>query len=126
MIGPLHLLLGTLSDVVKPLTSLLETLARRPLDRGREFGTTYSSILAFPRGRGRCHAGHDREGGSATYLWLMPMGRWGATEFVLGLAMWAIMMIGRWYQAPLFWPYGLQVGLQPAHGDWHRTSKLDI
>jgi hypothetical protein len=66
------------------------------------------------------------EGGSATYLWLMPMGRWGATEFVLGLAMWAIMMIGRWYRAPLFWPYGLQVGLQPAHGDWHRTSKMDI
>ncbi len=34
------------------------------------------------------------EGGSSGYMWLMPMGRWGATEFVLGFAMWAIMMIG--------------------------------
>jgi predicted metal-binding membrane protein len=33
------------------------------------------------------------EGGSPTYMWLVPMGRWGATEFVLGLAIWAIMMI---------------------------------
>ena len=29
-------------------------------------------------------------GGSSNYMWLMPMGRWGATEFVLGFAMWAV------------------------------------
>ena len=34
------------------------------------------------------------KGGSSTYMWVMPMGRWGATEFVLGFAMWAIMIIG--------------------------------
>ncbi len=34
------------------------------------------------------------EDGSSTYMWLMPMGRWGATEFVLGFAMWAVMMVG--------------------------------
>jgi predicted metal-binding membrane protein len=34
------------------------------------------------------------EGGSSTYMWLMPMGQWGATEFVLGFAMWAVMMVG--------------------------------
>jgi predicted metal-binding membrane protein len=34
------------------------------------------------------------ESGSSTYMWLMPIGRWGTTEFVLGFAMWAIMMVG--------------------------------
>lgn len=34
------------------------------------------------------------ESGSSADMWLMPMGRWGATEFALGFAMWAIMIIG--------------------------------
>jgi predicted metal-binding membrane protein len=34
------------------------------------------------------------EGGSAAYMWLMPMGQWGVTEFVLGFAMWVVMMVG--------------------------------
>jgi predicted metal-binding membrane protein len=34
------------------------------------------------------------QGGSAKYMWLMPMGKWDATDFVLGFLMWVIMMIG--------------------------------
>ena len=34
------------------------------------------------------------EGGSAKYMWLMPMGRWDVTDFMLGFLMWVIMMIG--------------------------------
>lgn len=33
-------------------------------------------------------------GGSDHFMWLMPMGRWHATEFALGFAMWLIMMVG--------------------------------
>jgi len=31
---------------------------------------------------------------SSRAMWLMPMGDWGASEFALGLAMWAVMMVG--------------------------------
>jgi len=34
-----------------------------------------------------------RAGESSAYMWLMPMGRWGPTEFVLCFAMWSLMMI---------------------------------
>jgi predicted metal-binding membrane protein len=34
------------------------------------------------------------EGGSAKYMWLMPMGRWDLTDFMLGFLMWVIMMVG--------------------------------
>ena len=37
--------------------------------------------------------GAMRVGESSAYMWLMPMGRWGPTEFVLCFAMWALMMI---------------------------------
>ena len=32
-------------------------------------------------------------GGRAAFMWLMPMGRWGAAEFALCFAMWLVMMI---------------------------------
>jgi predicted metal-binding membrane protein len=47
--------------------------------------------LAFAAEAMKAMAG---DGGSSAYMWLMPMGRWGATEFVLGFAMWAMMMVG--------------------------------
>ncbi len=31
---------------------------------------------------------------SSRWMWLMPMGAWGATEFALGFTMWAVMMVG--------------------------------
>ena len=34
------------------------------------------------------------DGGSAKYMWLMPMGKWDTTDFLLGFIMWVIMMIG--------------------------------
>jgi len=34
-----------------------------------------------------------RAGNDSAYMWLMPMGRWGAAEFGLCFAMWAVMMI---------------------------------
>jgi predicted metal-binding membrane protein len=34
------------------------------------------------------------EGGSFEYMWLMPMGSWGAAGFALASAMWIIMMVG--------------------------------
>ncbi len=33
-------------------------------------------------------------GGSARYMWLMPMGKWDLYNFTLGFAMWVIMMVG--------------------------------
>jgi predicted metal-binding membrane protein len=33
-------------------------------------------------------------GGSAEYMWLMPMGSWGLHELVLAAVMWIVMMIG--------------------------------
>ena len=32
-------------------------------------------------------------GNSSPFMWLMPMGSWGASQFVLCFAMWAVMMI---------------------------------
>src|SRR2546423_13594148 len=32
-------------------------------------------------------------GGHSAFMWLMPMGRWGATAFALCFAMWVVMMI---------------------------------
>jgi len=32
-------------------------------------------------------------GVGSPYMWLMPMGRWGAWEFALGFAMWMVMMV---------------------------------
>ncbi len=33
-------------------------------------------------------------GRESHWMWLMPMGTWGASEFLLGFAMWAVMMVG--------------------------------
>ena len=33
-------------------------------------------------------------GGSAKYMWLMPMGQWNFTDFILAFLMWVIMMVG--------------------------------
>ena len=37
---------------------------------------------------------------SSRAMWLMPMGEWGAREFALGLAMWAVMMVGMMVPPP--------------------------
>src|SRR4029450_6336863 len=44
---------------------------------------------------------------SSRAMWLMPMGEWGAREFVLGLAMWAVMMVGMMVPsaAPMLFAY---------------------
>lgn len=34
------------------------------------------------------------DAGSTKYMWLMPMGKWDTTDFLLGFMMWVIMMIG--------------------------------
>jgi predicted metal-binding membrane protein len=36
----------------------------------------------------------DDAGRESHWMWLMPMGTWGAAEFLLGFAMWAVMMVG--------------------------------
>jgi predicted metal-binding membrane protein len=44
---------------------------------------------------------------SSRAMWLMPMGDWGAREFALGLAMWAVMMVGMMVPsaAPMLFAY---------------------
>lgn len=84
-----------LGDVVKPSTPTLEMLARRErwiIGASLVLLTLLSWLyLAIA---GNAMKAMTSEGGNSAHMWLIPMGRWGATEFVLGFAMWAIMMIG--------------------------------
>ncbi len=56
------------------------------------------------------------EGGSGAFMWLMPMGRWGAAEFALAFAMWAVMMVGMMLPSvsPMLFAYHGMSGSRPA------------
>jgi predicted metal-binding membrane protein len=56
-------------------------------------------------------------GESSPYMWLMPMGSWGASEFLLCFAMWDVMMIAMMTPsaAPMLFAFQALGRARPAH-----------